>query len=294
MELPMQFNAKKPTQSGISHQISPLITRIIANNASPFTFTGTCSYIIGNHEIAILDPGSEEDEAHLQSLIKVIDGRPVKAILISHTHKDHSPLSRALAKHVKAPIIGAKPYEIAQSKAIGLDASHDKDHRPDQILEDGDCIFGDGWTLETVATPGHTANHLCFALQNTDYLFSADHIMGWNTTIIAPPDGNMKDYIASIDKLLQREENSYLPGHGDLIPNGKKRAKAIKSHRMMRERVIIKKLANFNEEPSLEIFTKLVYPHIEPNLMGAAMLSTFSHLEKIAEEGNEKAHLFLF
>lgn len=283
----MQFNTKKPKGQGLIHPISDKIDRLIANNASPFTFTGTATYIIGQKDVAILDPGPTDDKDHLALIMKAVDNRPVKAIIVSHTHIDHSPLARELKELTGAPIAGALPYIPPKNFpfGLGLDSSHDRGYQPDQVLQDGELLEGYDWCLETISTPGHAANHLSFAFKNSDYLFSADHVMGWSTTIVAPPDGNMTDYIASLDKIYARDETTYLPGHGGRILNAHRFVKAIKSHRLMRENVIMQKLSDFSKGFEISKLVTLVYPDIDDHLIGAATLSTFSHLEKLISEG---------
>ena len=240
---------------------------VTAPNKSPFTAEGTVTHIIGQKELAVIDPGPLNDE-HLHNLLNIIDGRIVKAILISHTHLDHSPLGAKLSALTNAPIMGCMPYQamVHPHKEQGLDASHDKDYAPHQILQDGAIIESREWGLEAITTPGHAANHMCFALKGEGVLFSGDHVMGWSTSIIAPPDGNMRDYINSLEKLLQREEDIYLPAHGDALLNkAKGYTRALKGHRLMRENMILDMMneATSKDIISLEALLKKIYGDIK-------------------------------
>ena len=207
--------AEHPT--GIPILLEPLVTRVLAPNPSPFTFTGTQSYVVGDTDVAVIDPGPD-DATHLAALDRAIAGRPVRAILITHHHRDHSPASRPLSRSSGAPIVGAAPfapdYEGGQS-----DAAFDRDYAPDRVLAEGESVAGSGWTLSAVATPGHTSNHLAFALAETQALFSGDHVMGWSTSIVSPPDGDMGAYMASLEKLTERDDRVYYPGHGEAVDN---------------------------------------------------------------------------
>jgi len=284
----MIFNPEMPDKLEDFTKINSFITRIVANNPSPFTYTGTCSYIIGQQEVVVLDPGPIDDNAHLKALLKAIGNRHLLGILVSHSHKDHSPLCRKLSEKTGAPILGAAPYErIAEDSPYSIcNDSHDLEYQPDQVLNDGEFISGSDWALEVVTTPGHCANHLSFALKDTPYLFSVDHVMGWSTSIIVYPDGNMGDYINSLDKLLKRDEEIYLPGHGDIIKNGKQIAKNIKGHRLLREKIILEKLELLGQDANLEKLVAAVYSNLKPSLVGAATLSTLAHLGKLKDEGN--------
>ena len=194
-------------------QVSPLVRRIVCDNPGPFTFTGTCTYIVGRGAVAIIDPGPEND-AHLAALLDAVKGERVRHIVLTHTHRDHSPAARALAERTGADIVGCAPYVAKPGAPSGLDSAHDTDYAPARILGDGDLLEGDGFTLEAIATPGHASNHLAFALREENALFSGDHVMAWSTSIVAPPDGSMTDYMASLDKLRARSEAIYWPGHG--------------------------------------------------------------------------------
>ena len=179
---------------GRADQVSPLIRRVIADNPGPFTFTGTGTYLVGSGEVAVIDPGPD-DPGHLEALERALEGERVTAILTTHTHLDHSPLAAVLAEATGAPIHGLPAPRIEEA-AVRLDEGHDRGFRPDVLVADGDRISGAGWTLEAVTTPGHASNHLCYALIEENALFSGDHVMGWSTTVVSPPDGDMADYLA--------------------------------------------------------------------------------------------------
>jgi glyoxylase-like metal-dependent hydrolase (beta-lactamase superfamily II) len=264
--------------------------RLTVNNPSPFTFHGTNSYIVGRDTLAIIDPGPE-DEAHFQALIKAAAGRPVSHILVSHTHRDHSPLARRLRQATGAAIVAEGPHRPARPLRIGetnpLDASADTELLPDLELADGEAISGDGWSLEGVFTPGHTANHMCFSLQGSGILFSADHVMAWSTSIVAPPDGAMSDYMASLDKLLGRSDRLYLPGHGGPVASPAQFVRGLKAHRKMRERAIIERLRAGDR--TIPEMVKTIYRNTDPRLYGAAALSVLAHIEDLVGRGEAAA-----
>ena len=194
-------------------QVSPLLRRVIAGNGGPFTFTGTCSYIVGRGKVAIVDPGPEGRDVHLAALLEAVRGESVSHIVVTHTHRDHSPAARALKAATGAPIVGCGPHRPARGGARdmggGLDSGGDREHVPDLLMREGDAVSGPGWTLQAIETPGHTANHLAFALPQENALVSGDHVMAWSTTIVAPPDGSMSDYMASLQHLLTFEHAIY-------------------------------------------------------------------------------------
>ncbi|QDG78959.1 MBL fold metallo-hydrolase [Labrenzia sp. PHM005] len=271
-------------------EILPGLCRLTANNPGPFTFHGTNTYILGQKNLVVVDPGPA-DPAHVDTILSVIEGARVEAILITHTHVDHSPAARLLQERTGAPIIGCAPHRAARALMEGevnpLDASGDKDYTPDQETVDGETFEVAGITFHAIATPGHTANHLCFALEGEDILISGDHVMAWSTSIVAAPDGSMRDYMASIDKMLARFETTYLPGHGGIVRDAPAYVEQLKQHRLNRERSILSELGDKSRSIP-EIVAKL-YADVDPKLHGAAGLSVFAHLEDLTERGRTAA-----
>lgn len=265
-------------------QLEPGIARLLAHNPSAFTFTGTQSYIIGTQDVAVIDPGPDLPE-HVDALAEAIGGRSVVAILCTHTHRDHSPAARPLAERTGAPVMGCAPLAL---EAVGprADASFDGDYRPDRVLEDGDSLAIDGETLTAVATPGHTSNHLCFAYRGA--LFTGDHVMGWSTTVVVPPDGDMAAYMASLEKLRQRDDRIYYPAHGPAVTNPAQYVRHLMGHRMQRERQIVKLVA---ERPrDIPDIVANAYPGLDPRLTGAAGGSVLAHLLDLQRRGLVERH----
>jgi glyoxylase-like metal-dependent hydrolase (beta-lactamase superfamily II) len=279
------FERAADAASGQLTRVSLLVRRLVANNPSPFTATGTCSYLVGQDELAIIDPGPA-DEAHVEALLRAAQGAKIAHILVTHTHRDHSPAAALLKAATGAPILGARPYQPRRGFAgglKGLDASHDLAYAPDIVLEDGAVLEGRGYTFETVATPGHAANHLSFALREEKALFSGDHVMAWSTSIVAPPDGSMGDYMASLDKLRAREETIFWPGHGGPVREPQRWMRALAHHRRQREASILNRIEAGDADVS-QIVAR-VYDNLNPALVGAATLSTLAHLEDLVAKG---------
>jgi glyoxylase-like metal-dependent hydrolase (beta-lactamase superfamily II) len=281
----MQFDRTFKAQPGEVVELRPGIRRITAPNPGPMTFTGTNSYLIGTDRLAILDPGPQ-DEAHLNALLGAIGSAPVDAILVTHTHRDHSPLARALKRATGAPILGAGPHRFARAVRDGdasLDVAVDQDHVPDEVLDHGARIEVGGGTIEVVATPGHTVNHRCFALEGSGVLFSGDHVMAWSTSLIAPPDGDMSAYLESLQSLLQRQDSLYLPGHGAKLNDPLSYVEALFSHRMGRESAILAALEC--DSLSVSSLVDRLYEGLDPRLRAAAGLSVLAHLERLQSLG---------
>ncbi|MCA0012490.1 MBL fold metallo-hydrolase [Mesorhizobium sp. B292B1B] len=262
------------------------VQRVTARNPSPFTFHGTNSYVVGRDTLAVIDPGPD-DEAHLRTLLDVITGRPVSHIFVSHTHRDHSPLAARLKQETGAQVLAEGPHRPARPLHIGeinaLDASADTSFVPDVALPDGARVAGDGWAIRTVLTPGHTANHAAFALEGTGILFSADHVMAWATSIVAPPDGAMADYMASLDRLIERGDRLLLPGHGGPVTAPRGFMRGLKTHRKMRERAILERVRVGDR--TIADMVKAIYRDTDPRLHGAAGLSVLAHLEDLVARG---------
>lgn len=267
--------------------VAPGILRVTARNAGPFTFTGTNSYVLGTGEAAIVvDPGPN-DEAHLAALLSAIAGRPVEAVLLTHTHRDHTALvPKLLAATGAPPLIAEGPHRPSRPLEPGeenaLDAAADP-IRPDRRIADGESLALSAARITAIATPGHTANHLAFAVGEAGTVLSGDHVMAWSTTIVAPPDGRMSDYMASLDKLLARDDRLYLPGHGGPVERPQAFLRGLRMHRRMRETAILERL-RAGDRGIGEIVAAL-YREIDPRLHPAASLSVLAHLEDLAASG---------
>lgn len=264
----------------------PGIRRIMANNPGPFTFKGTVSYIVGRGKVAIIDPGPD-DAAHIGALLESVRNETVTHIFVTHTHRDHSPAVPAIKAATGARVYAEGPHRAARPLHIGehnpLDASADRDFRPDVALKDGAVVTGDGWSIEAVATPGHTANHMSYALKDRSVLFAGDHIMAWATSIVAPPDGAMSDYMASLAKLAQRTEGIYFPGHGPAITDASRFVNYYILHRKAREASILHRLSKGATD--IPTIVRAIYIGIDPRLTGAAGLSVLAHLEDLVARG---------
>jgi glyoxylase-like metal-dependent hydrolase (beta-lactamase superfamily II) len=261
----------------------------LAPNPSPFTFTGTQTFIVGEGEVAVIDPGPD-DGVHVEALVSGLARERVTAILCTHTHRDHSPASRALQAATGASIVGCAPLAMGDGN-VQLDESFDPHYRADRILADGESLSGPGWTLEAVATPGHTSNHLCFALPETGALFSGDHVMGWSTSIVAPPDGDMAAYMRSLDKLAERADRIYFPTHGPAIADPRAHLQRLLAHRRGRESQL---LAHLEAGPArIGEMVQHMYRDVDPGLHPAAALSVLAHLldlqsrGRVCEDGDE-------
>lgn len=260
--------------TGIAIALEPLVTRVLAPNPSPYTFTGTQTHIVGTRDLAVIDPGPA-DEAHHAALLATIAGRPVTAIVITHHHRDHSPGAIRLKAETGAPIVGAAPFHLSDD-GPRADAAFDADYAPDQVLDEGDRVAGAGWTLEAIATPGHTSNHLAFALPETKALFSGDHVMGWSTSVVSPPDGNMSAYMSSLEKLASRDDRIYYPAHGEAIERPQRLVRGLLGHRKQREGQILRLLdKGVGAVPAM---VEQMYAGIDRQLFGAAERSVLAHL----------------
>ena len=260
-------------------QLEPGIARVLAHNPSAFTYYGTQSYLIGTHEVAVIDPGPDLPE-HVDALEAAIGGRRVGAIMCTHTHRDHSPAAQPLAERTGAPIIGCAPLAL-ETVGPRADAAFDGDYAPDRVLEDGDALDIDGEPVTAVATPGHTSNHLCYASRGA--LFSGDHVMGWSTTVVVPPDGDMAAYMASLDKLRKRDDRVYYPAHGPPVTNPQQYARHLVGHRMQREKQILT-LVGEKPRPIPDIVAN-AYPGLDPRLTVAAGGSVYAHLLDLERRG---------
>ncbi|MFO1125166.1 MAG: MBL fold metallo-hydrolase [Methylocystis sp.] len=268
-----------------TERVSPLTRRALAPNAGPFTYTGTCSYIVGSGDVAIIDPGPD-DPSHIEALLASVGGEKLHYVLVTHTHRDHSPAARALRAATGAVIAGCAPYAPSNSPSVGgpnLDAAHDPTYQPDIVLKDGDALAIGDVSLVALSTPGHTANHLCFALANDEALFTGDHVMAWATTVIAPPDGSMRDYMASVERLRSRRDRIYWPGHGEPIRDPQRYLRALVHHRRTREAAILQRL-EAGDETIAEIVAK-IYEGVDKRLHPAAAMTALAHLEDLIARG---------
>jgi glyoxylase-like metal-dependent hydrolase (beta-lactamase superfamily II) len=280
------FDKRFDLPPGKVEQVMPGVRRLLCNNPSPFTFKGTVSYIVGTGKVAIVDPGPD-DEAHAAALLDAVRGETVTHIFVTHTHRDHSPGTPRIKAATGAKVFAEGPHRPARSLHVGeaprLDASNDVEFRPDHALADGEVVSGAGFTIEAVATPGHTANHMSFAFREANVLFAGDHVMGWSTPIVAPPDGAMSDYMASLQKLSGRNEEIYFPGHGGEVRDAPRFVNAYIRHRQAREDSILHRLAK--GEADIPTLVRAIYIGLDPRLVGAAGLSVLAHLEDLVARG---------
>ena len=267
--------------TGLSQDLHPLVRRVLAPNPSAFTYTGTQTYLVGRGEVAVIDPGPDL-EAHVEAILGATAGERIVAIICTHTHRDHSPATRALKAATGAPIIGCAPLAL-EDDGPRADAAFDVYYVPDRVLADGEQIGGPGWTIEVVATPGHTSNHLCFALLEAKALFTGDHVMGWSTSVISPPDGDMADYMASLDKLMARDDLVYYPAHGEPVEKPQRFVRGLAGHRKQREGQILRLLRE-RERPIPSMVEKM-YVGVDPRLHGAAGRSVLAHLIDLETRG---------
>ncbi len=267
--------------TGIPIALEPLVTRVLAPNPSPYTYTGTQSYVVGERDVAVIDPGPG-DPAHLAALMAAIAGRPVTAIVVTHHHRDHSPATRPLARMTGAPIVGAAPLVRG-----GPSSSFDAGYLPDRVMAEGDLVAGKGWTLAAIATPGHSSQHLAFALPEAQdgagALFSGDHVMGWSTSIVSPPDGDMGEYMASLEKLQRRDDRVYYPGHGEAVDNPRRLVRGMIGHRRQREGQIVRLLTA--GPASVAEMTARMYVGLAAPLVPAAERSVLAHLIDLEGRG---------
>ena len=271
---------------GTAVKVAENVHRLTVNNPSAFTFHGTNSYIVGDRSVAVIDPGPE-DEAHFQALMRALEGREVTHIFVSHTHRDHSPLAKRLKAATGAVTVAEGPHRAARPLHEGernpFAESADSDFVPDLSLGDNETVTGDGWTLTALHTPGHTANHAAFALDRDGVVFSADHVMAWATTIVAPPDGAMSDYMASLDRLLERDDRLFLPGHGGPVNDPAAFMRGLRTHRRMREKAVLTRIKAGDR--TIAEMVKVIYRSTDPRLHGAAALSVLAHIEDLIEKG---------
>jgi glyoxylase-like metal-dependent hydrolase (beta-lactamase superfamily II) len=283
--------------TGLAVTLEPLVRRVLAPNPSPYTFNGTQTYLVGDkQDVAVIDPGpigngaaghaDTNGEGHVDAILKAIEGQRVVAIVCTHTHRDHSPAARPLQAATGAPIVGCAALALDDSGAamgVRSDAEFDPLYAPDRILADGERLVGDGWTLEAVATPGHTSNHLCFSLLEAGALFTGDHVMGWSTTVVSPPDGDMSAYMLSLQKLQARNDRIYYPAHGPAVTKPQQLVRGMIGHRKQRESQILRLLAGASF--TIPDMVAQMYKGLDPRLTGAAGRSVLAHLIDLETQG---------
>jgi glyoxylase-like metal-dependent hydrolase (beta-lactamase superfamily II) len=283
----------KPWPTGLTEQCEPLVRRVLAANASPYTYTGTQTYVIGaGAEVAVIDPGpagtgvaghaDTNGAGHIEAILAAIGSAKLVAILCTHTHRDHSPAAAPLKAATGAPIIGCAPL-VLEDNGPRADAAFDPTYTPDRILVDGERLSGDGWAIEAVATPGHTSNHLCYSLLESGALFTGDHVMAWSTSVVSPPDGDMAAYMNSLQKLHDRADRVLYPAHGPAVDNPRQLVRGMLGHRRSREAQILRLLGA--EPLAIPQMVAAMYKGLDPRLTGAAGRSVLAHLIDLERQG---------
>ncbi len=288
MKAELPFSSEFEFTYGVAQEVAPGLRRIVANNPGDYTFKGTNSYIVGTGSVAVIDPGPN-DEAHLSAIVSELEkgGERVSHIFLTHTHKDHCAGLARFAGLTGAQVLGFSSKDVVSRDEVkahpGSEAILDAAFIPDQALKGGERVEGDGWALEAVFTPGHAPDHLCYALGDGETLLSGDHVMGWNTTVVAPPEGDMGDYLLSLEKLLTRPETVYFPGHGGRVDQAPRLVKAFIMHRRWRENQIIECLRDGHE--TIDSILPRIYDGLSSSLVDAASYSLFAHLKLLVEKG---------
>ena len=279
----VSFNRKFECDYGVMVEVTPMIRRIVAQNPGPYTFKGTGTYVVGRGKVAVIDPGPD-DPVHVDALLSALDGEEITHQLITHTHIDHSPAAKLVKQRTGAKTYGFGPHGAGKyAQGAVVEAGGDQDFVPDVAIKSGDVIEGEGWTFESVHTPGHTSNHLCFHLREENALFPGDHVMGWSTTVVSPPDGDMADYLASLRMLSERDDAIYYPTHGGPINKPQKYVRAILVHRKLRETQILDCLDKGTTNIS-DMVARL-YKGLDERLIGAARHSVFSRIIDLSNRG---------
>ena len=285
MKTPIKFNRSFEPAYGTLARVTPLVRRLVAHNPSAFTAWGTGTYVVGRNAVAVIDPGPN-DAGHIDRLLRELGDERVEQIVVTHTHIDHSPGARILQARTGAPITGCGPHARVGTHDEPVEEGGDFEHQPDRLLQDGDAVTGAGWTLTAVHTPGHTSNHLCYALAEEQGLFSGDHVMGWSTTVVSPPDGDMTRYMTSLEKLLARDDRVLYPTHGAPITDPKPFIAQLIAHRREREEQI---LAVLKDGPALiPAMVAKLYLDVDPKLHNAAGRSVLAHLIALVDSGRAR------
>lgn len=283
MAVEIPFSRKLEFSYGACETVAPGVRRVIAENPSPFTFHGTGTYIIGEGNVAVIDPGPA-DPSHIAALLKAVEGETISHVLVTHTHTDHSPGCALLKEHCEAPTFAYGPHGAGKlEQGVSVEEGGDMEFQPDELVRHGDIIDGGNWQVECVYTPGHTSNHMCFAVPDSKLLFTGDHIMGWSTSIISPPDGDMAAYMASLELLLERDDECYWPTHGPAIENPKSLVRAFIEHRREREAQIMVCI-----DEGIERITDMVpkmYKGTPEFMYPAAARSVLAAIEYMVERG---------
>ena len=282
MAVNIPFQREFECEYGVVEQLSPLIRRVVARNPSAFTFYGTGTYIIGHGEVAIIDPGPDLAD-HVQALLNALSGETISHLLVTHTHRDHSPACRAIQAEMDVKTYAYGPHGAGKlEQGVEVEEGGDMDFMPDVEIRHGDIIEGKGWSMECVYTPGHTSNHICFQLREEKTLFSGDHVMGWSTSVISPPDGDMGDYMSSLQLLLERDDERYWPTHGPCIDNPKPFVQAFIEHRREREEQILQCLKD--GITTIQAMVPIMYRELPKNLYPAAARSVFAAVIYLLEQ----------
>jgi glyoxylase-like metal-dependent hydrolase (beta-lactamase superfamily II) len=281
MAIPFDRNFDVPFETDVT--LSPLIHRVLARNPGPFTFKGTGVYVVGGTDVAVIDPGPDLPE-HVEALKRALDGKRLQHILVTHTHTDHSPAARALKEWSGAKTYAFGPHGSGKAdEGVKIEEGGDMEFVPDVFVRDGDTIAGHGYTFECVFTPGHTSNHMCFALREEKALFTGDHVMGWSTTVVAPPDGDMASYMASLRKLVRRDDATLWPTHGGPVRDPKPFLEAYIAHRLAREAQILAALRDGIE--TIPAIVARLYVDVDTRLHPAAARSVLAHLIQMIGDG---------
>ncbi len=279
------FRQSYPFRYGVAETMTPMIRRVVARNPSPFTFHGTGTFVIGHGRVAVIDPGPALDD-HVDAILGALRGESITHLLVTHTHRDHSPACRALQQATGARTYGYGPHggsRRGSAPSAQVEEGADWDFLPDVVVRDGDIVDGRGWTIRCVHTPGHTSNHVCYRLEQERALFTGDHVMGWSTSVIAPPDGNMADYLKSLRRLLERDDAVYWPTHGPAVEDPIPFVRAYLEHRLGRERQIVRCLARGLD--TIEAIVALIYHDLPATLHAAAGRSVLAHLIDLVDRG---------